>query len=219
MLQRRTGRTRAKTSTSIRMGRIHWVGLTRQMGLLFRPIPKMRLTHRTGLTHRMGRRLNDSTGRSPGTETTGQRGVNRATFPPEPPTEFQRLVTSTTGRQLQIYGASMFSGDVPSTFAPVSDLPVTPDYVIGPGDELRLQVWGQVNQQGLFVVDRTGAISVPQLGTVHVAGQQYGQLNEFLRERIWTGVPELQPRCDDGAVAIDPGVCGGAGAEAGKLHD
>ncbi len=120
----------------------------------------------------------------PGTETTRQRGVNRMVFPPEPPTEFQRLVTSTTGRQLQIYGASLFSGDVPSTFAPVSDLPVTPDYVIGPGDELRLQVWGQVNQQGLFVVDRTGAISVPQLGTVHVAGQQYGQLNEFLRNEF-----------------------------------
>jgi polysaccharide biosynthesis/export protein len=120
-------------------------------------------------------------GLTPGTETNGQRGVNRAVFPPEPPTEFQRLVTSTTGRQLQIYGASLFSGDVPSTFAPVSDLTVTPDYVIGPGDELRLQIWGQVNQQGLFVVDRTGAISVPQVGTVHVAGQQYGQLNEFLR--------------------------------------
>ncbi len=78
----------------------------------------------------------------------------------------------------------MFSGDVPSTFAPVSDLPVTPDYVIGPGDELRLQIWGQVNQQGRFVVDRTGAISVPQVGTVHVAGQQYGQLNEFLRDEF-----------------------------------
>ena len=120
----------------------------------------------------------------PGTETAEQRRLNRPVLPPEPPTEFQRLVASTTGRQLQIYGASMFSGDVPSTFAPVNDIPVAPDYVIGPGDELRLQIWGQVNQQGAFMVDRTGAISVPQLGTVHVAGQQYGQLNEFLRNEF-----------------------------------
>ena len=56
--------------------------------------------------------------------------------------------------------------------------------MIGPGDELQLQVWGQVNQQGSFVVDRTGAISVPQLGTVHVAGQRYGQLNDFLRNEF-----------------------------------
>jgi polysaccharide export outer membrane protein len=91
------------------------------------------------------------------------------------------MVTSTTGRQLPIFGASLFSGDVPSTFAPVDDIPVGPDYVIGPGDELRLQIWGQVNQDGSFIVDRTGAISVPQMGTIHVAGQRYDQLNEFLR--------------------------------------
>jgi polysaccharide export outer membrane protein len=119
----------------------------------------------------------------PGTET-GERRTNRPLVAPEPPTEFQRMVTATTGRQLQIFGASLFVGDVPSTFAPVNDIPVAPDYVIGPGDELRLQVWGQVNQQGSFLVDRTGTISVPQLGTVHVAGQRYDQLNDFLRNEF-----------------------------------
>jgi polysaccharide export outer membrane protein len=110
-----------------------------------------------------------------------ERRANRPALTPEPLTEFQRMVASTTGRQLPIFGASLFSGDVPSTFAPVDDIPVGPDYVIGPGDELRLQIWGQVNQDGSFVVDRTGAISVPQMGTIHVAGQRYDQLNEFLR--------------------------------------
>ena len=116
------------------------------------------------------------------TGTNADQRVNR--LPPEPPTEFQRMVASMTGRQLPIFGSALFGGEVPSTFAPVNDIPVSPDYIIGPGDELRLQVWGQVNQQGSFVVDRTGAISVPQLGTVHVAGQRYVQLNDFLRNEF-----------------------------------
>ena len=107
----------------------------------------------------------------------------RANNPPELPTEFQRLIQQTTGQQLSIFGASIFNNP-PSTFAPVDDVPVTPDYVIGPGDELRLQLWGQVNQQGDYVVDRSGSISVPQLGTVHVAGIAFSDLNNFLRSQF-----------------------------------
>ncbi len=98
-------------------------------------------------------------------------------------TEFQQIVAETTGRVLPIFGASLFNTP-PSTFAPVDNIPVTPDYVIGPGDELRLQVWGQVNQRGSFVVDRTGSISLPEVGTVHVAGVQFSQLTDFLKSQL-----------------------------------
>lgn len=102
---------------------------------------------------------------------------------PDKLTEFQQLVAATTGSQLPIFGASLF-GNVPTTFAPVQNIPVTPDYVIGPGDELKLEIWGQLNQQASFVVDRTGSIAVPQVGTVHVAGLKYSQLTEFLRSQL-----------------------------------
>ena len=49
-------------------------------------------------------------------------------------------------------------------------VPVTPDYVIGPGDELLIQVWGQVTLNSRFTVDRSGSIYIPQVGTLHVAG-------------------------------------------------
>ncbi len=100
------------------------------------------------------------------------------------PTEFQLMVASTTGRRLPIFGAAIFSADLPTTFAPVSDVPVGPEYVIGPGDQLQIQVWGQVNQQGTFTVDRTGAISIPQVGTVQVAGTRFDQLPERLRSEL-----------------------------------
>lgn len=99
-------------------------------------------------------------------------------------TEFQQMVAATTGRTLPIFGASTFANALPSTFAPVGDIAVTPDYVIGPGDDLRLQIWGQVNLRGSFLVDRTGAISLPGAGTIHVAGLRFDQLTGFLRSQL-----------------------------------
>jgi len=102
---------------------------------------------------------------------------------PAPLTEFQQIVAESTGRTLPIFGAGLFNS-VPSTFAPVDNIPVTPDYVIGPGDELRIQIWGQVNQQGAYYVDRTGSIALPEVGTVHVAGVQFSQLRDFLMSQL-----------------------------------
>jgi polysaccharide export outer membrane protein len=99
------------------------------------------------------------------------------------PTEFQKIVSASTGKMLPIFGANLFN-TTPSTFAPVDNIPVTPDYVIGPGDELKLQIWGQVNQHGSFIVDRTGSISLPEVGTLHVAGLQFSQLNDFLKSQL-----------------------------------
>ena len=72
----------------------------------------------------------------------------------------------------------------PSTFAPVDDVPVSADYIVGPGDQLRIQIYGQVNTQGNFAVDRNGDISFPSVGTFHVAGLRYGQLEEFLKAQL-----------------------------------
>jgi protein involved in polysaccharide export with SLBB domain len=105
------------------------------------------------------------------------------TLPPEPLTEFQKFVASTTGQVLPIYGANLFRS-VPSTFAPLDMVPVPPDYVIGPGDELRIRVWGQVNFRADDRVDRSGGIYLPQIGPVHVAGIPFSGLEAHLRSAI-----------------------------------
>jgi polysaccharide export outer membrane protein len=104
-------------------------------------------------------------------------------LPPEPPTEFQRLVQDSTGQQLPIFGASLFT-NVPSTFAPVENIPVSPDYVLGPGDQLRIQVFGQVNSQQSLTIDRTGDITFPDVGAIHVAGVKYSDLPTFLKSQL-----------------------------------
>ena len=104
---------------------------------------------------------------------------------PEPLTEFQKFIASTTGQILPIYGAKVFR-HVPTTFAPLDMAPVPPDYVIGPGDELRIRVWGQVNFQANARVDRTGEVYIPlsQVGPIQVAGVPYSELNNRLRAAI-----------------------------------
>src|SRR5215469_7094269 len=67
-------------------------------------------------------------------------------LPPEPYTEFQKFVAAATGRVLPIFGSDLFRR-VPSTFAPVDLAPVPASYVVGPGDELRIRVWGQLTFQ------------------------------------------------------------------------
>jgi polysaccharide export outer membrane protein len=114
---------------------------------------------------------------------TPQTNQSRYPLPPQPLTDFQRIVAESTGKILPIFGANLFNVP-PSTFAPVQNIPVTPDYVIGPGDELRLQIWGQVNLRGSYVVDRTGAIALPQVGSVHVAGLRFSQITDFLRSQL-----------------------------------
>ena len=109
--------------------------------------------------------------------------AQEAPLPAEPPTEFQKFVASTTGQTLPIFGANLFNS-VPSTFAPLDMTPVPPDYVIGPGDELRIRVWGQVNFQTNVRVDRSGEIFLPQIGPVHVQGLAESALDAHLREAV-----------------------------------
>ncbi len=104
-------------------------------------------------------------------------------LPSQTPTEFQGFVASSIGHVLPVFGATLFDR-VPTTFAPVDRTPVTADYVIGPGDELLLRVWGQVNLDLELTVDRAGAVFIPQVGNVGVTGLQFRQLAGFLRSQL-----------------------------------
>jgi len=109
-----------------------------------------------------------------------------APLPPEAPaptTDFQRFVASSIGEILPIFGASLFER-VPTTFAPLDRVPVTADYVVGPGDQILLRAWGQVNLDLDLTVDRAGAVFVPQAGNINVAGLQFQQLAGYLRTQL-----------------------------------
>jgi protein involved in polysaccharide export with SLBB domain len=104
-------------------------------------------------------------------------------LPADPLTEFQKFVAATTGQVLPVYGANLFR-NVPTTFSPDDLAPVTSSYVIGPEDELRVRIWGQITYSGNLRVDRSGNIYLPQAGAVHVAGLQFSALDQHLRAAV-----------------------------------
>lgn len=98
-------------------------------------------------------------------------------FPPDPMTDFQRLVRSSTGEDLPIFGRDLFER-APSTFAPANQVPVTSDYVVGPGDEILLRLWGPDTLNSQLTVDPAGSIYIPRVGAVRVAGLRYDELQK-----------------------------------------
>src|SRR5271155_1799927 len=72
-----------------------------------------------------------------------ERSRNEKMMAEEPPNDFQNFVLLTTGQLLAVYGNELFR-NIPATFAPLDRVPVPSDYVVGPGDELYLRGWGQV---------------------------------------------------------------------------
>jgi polysaccharide export outer membrane protein len=117
------------------------------------------------------------------TDRNGRRVGQNGLEPPVLLTPFQRLVASSVGKVLPIFGSNLFN-NVPATFAPVDRIPVTPEYLIGPGDELLIRLWGQVTLDGHFTVDRSGNVYLPQVGAVRVAGIPFAKLTDYLRAQI-----------------------------------
>ncbi|WP_158174557.1 SLBB domain-containing protein [Grimontia hollisae] len=85
--------------------------------------------------------------------------------------------------QLTRFGLSLFAGS-PTTFAPLSDVPVPADYQIGPGDEIVIQLFGKENQTHRLRVNREGVINFPSLGPVQVAGMNFSEVRESLTRRV-----------------------------------
>jgi len=84
---------------------------------------------------------------------------------------------------LKPYGYDLFVGS-PTTFAPVTEIPIPNNYTLGPGDVLRVQLWGKENQQLELPVSRDGTLSFPQSGPQTVAGLTFDQAREQIKKRV-----------------------------------
>ncbi len=66
------------------------------------------------------------------------------------------------------------------------DMPVGPDYVIGPGDGISIDLWGSVSRRFYRVVDREGRVSLPEVGPLLVAGKSLGDVQESVQKNLRT---------------------------------
>jgi polysaccharide export outer membrane protein len=84
---------------------------------------------------------------------------------------------------LKPFGYDLFEG-VPSTFAPVSDIQVPMDYLVGPGDTLKIQLYGNEPASYELTVGRDGRINFPKLGPIMVSGMSFDRAREAIEDRV-----------------------------------
>ncbi|NGZ14864.1 sugar transporter [Vibrio aestuarianus] len=95
--------------------------------------------------------------------------------------------------ELPLFGYDLFVG-TPMDFTPVDNLPIPLDYVMAPGDEILVQLYGKSNQRYSVTIDRDGKVDFPELGAEYIAGQTFGEIKQYivsLVERKLIGVEAI----------------------------
>jgi len=99
----------------------------------------------------------------------------------------QFSVLQSVKSRLQQFGYDFFDTQA-TTFAPVPDAPVGPDYVIGPLDSLSIHIWNvpeqSLNRSYIVPVERDGTIVIPQFGTIPVGGLTFSQAEKAITNRL-----------------------------------
>jgi polysaccharide export outer membrane protein len=86
---------------------------------------------------------------------------------------------------LERFGLEVFRRDPGSSGIPM-DLPAGPEYVLGPGDGLTIDLWGGVSQRLFRTVDREGRLSLPEAGPLLVSGRTLGEVQEVVQRILRT---------------------------------
>jgi len=93
---------------------------------------------------------------------------------------------------IERFGADIFRNGTGDNDNLPMDLPVGPDYVIGPGDGLMIDLWGSVSQRLQRIVDRQGRVALPEVGPVLVTGRTLGQVQQALQAVLRTQFRQVQ---------------------------
>lgn len=101
-------------------------------------------------------------------------------LPPLKPNDFQKFMLEATGQKLSLFGMDFFE----NTQAQPQNAPVSQDYALGAGDEVLIRGWGSVEIDVKAIIDRNGAISIPKVGTVQLAGVKAAQAQTTIRAAI-----------------------------------
>ena len=91
-----------------------------------------------------------------------------------------------TDRPPQRFGTEVFRDGLRDPRSVPMDLPVGPDYVVGPGDSLTIDLWGGISTKLVRIVDRQGRVTLPEAGPVLVSGRSLGEVQQAVQRAIAT---------------------------------
>lgn len=86
-------------------------------------------------------------------------------------------------RKLKPFGYDLFAGQ-PRSFNPTTHAPVPSNYIIGIGDNIRVQLFGQEDRSHDLIVDREGKVVIPRIGEITVAGITYAAMQELIKHNV-----------------------------------
>ena len=92
--------------------------------------------------------------------------------------------------ELQQFGYDYFGQTTP--FTPEKNVPVGPEYIIGPGDSFTIHLWGKAEETDFVTVSRDGTIVIPRLGTLDVNGLTFSELKKFLNNKFKEYYPDFE---------------------------
>ena len=108
----------------------------------------------------------------------------RNPYPTLPSTAALYAQFSEEAKGLPRFGSEIFRPDVVGLSQFPMDLPAGPEYVLGPGDDLTLDIWGGYTQKLTRIVDREGRVSLPEAGPVVVSGLSLAQAQKLIQARL-----------------------------------
>ncbi len=85
--------------------------------------------------------------------------------------------------QLKPFGYDIFAGE-PSSFMPSESAPVPDDYIVRPGDQVQISLYGKESGTFEVAIDRSGRLSIPKLAPVQVAGMTFKELKSLVSEKV-----------------------------------
>ena len=86
----------------------------------------------------------------------------------------------------QRFGTQVFRDGLRDVRSVPMDLPVGPDYIVGPGDGLTIDLWGGVSTRLTRLVDRQGRVTLPEAGPVEVSGRTLGDVQQMVQRTLGT---------------------------------
>lgn len=96
------------------------------------------------------------------------------------------LQAATRPPAVQRFGMQIFENGTRNLEMIPMDMPVGPDYVVGPGDGISIDLWGGVSRRFYRVVDKQGRVSLPEVGPLLVAGKSLGDVQQSIQRTLRT---------------------------------
>lgn len=148
-------------------------------------------------------------GKEPNASSAGRTVMNRGHQETHASTDMPRVVRQPTPYNLQSmrdlyvqipaqsgplkrFGSEIFADHSDTSMTPMSvsgvnaplDIPLGPDYIVGPGDALTINLWGGLTQSIVRVIDREGKVFLPEAGSIQVAGLSLGEAEKQIRAAL-----------------------------------